>query len=750
MANPKRVPISTDTSWSELNLSAPWPELIALLAPNSQPRPVQIQALQKGLLASRRHLIVSAPTNGGKSLVGHLAMFDAILRGKRAVLLEPLRALAQEKLEELQPLAKPLGKILGKPLRVKISTGDYRLEQANLADPPPGGELLIATPERLEALLRREGYASWFDHVGVVVVDEAHLLREGKRGLRLEFLLTSLMRLSPPPRLVLLSATIGDTAQAERWLEPCDVIRVEGRTPPLKIQVQSVQDGEVPLDSVRAWCKQALVEAENQLLIFVYQTRSAEKLARELQSLDVGVAAYHAQMPKAQREQVRKAYRAGEVRVLISTTALALGLNLPASHVLVQDNTFPGEGRLEVDALLQMLGRAGRGTREGIGTVLVKGGDRWGKDELEQALETFTPPPLLSTIGQIESPSTVAELLAALLLRMPRLRKDAIEGFFARSLGGQGLVSKVADGLGWLKYRYLAYPQESLWQLTALGEVAAKSVIPLPIASGVAGLIRDLLTIDPDDQMLAQWTALDQLLVLELLRERSPNLRSYSNKFAELLEAWAEQNPKHASRLYLEWIRPGRSEEVIGSLGLEIPSSEQVKAAQMALFRAIILLERSKGETSETLTRRYNLKNLEGQEERWRDETLWLLSGLGRVFDVRPFYFHLRTLEASPERIQRVDRIFTQLRHIAQTLGHDLQYCSPLGPLLRRMRQEAKFDGRPTVGVGTLRRLETSGIGISELVKLASEGDADLKLMRFGIRSGLAEQLISYLRQRLR
>ena len=82
-----------------------------------------------GLLSHRRNLIVSAPTNAGKSLVGTLALLDAVRQGKRAVLVEPLRALAQEKFEELDGLAPKLGRVLGKDFKVRIATGDYRLEQ---------------------------------------------------------------------------------------------------------------------------------------------------------------------------------------------------------------------------------------------------------------------------------------------------------------------------------------------------------------------------------------------------------------------------------------------------------------------------------------------------------------------------------------------------------------------------------------------------------------------------------------------
>src|ERR1700743_2118988 len=89
------APARTEQRWQDLGLDPLWLRVVTELAPDTRPRPVQIETLQRlGMLDGRRNLIVSAPTNSGKSLVGQLALLDAVRRGKRAVLLEPLRAVA--------------------------------------------------------------------------------------------------------------------------------------------------------------------------------------------------------------------------------------------------------------------------------------------------------------------------------------------------------------------------------------------------------------------------------------------------------------------------------------------------------------------------------------------------------------------------------------------------------------------------------------------------------------------------------
>jgi hypothetical protein len=92
-----------------------------------------------------------------------------------------------------------------------------------------------------------------------------------------------------------------------------------------------------------------------------------------------GAIAYHSGMSGTARAAVRKAFLAGRSRCVVTTTALALGVNLPASHVVVRAATFLGEGRLGVDEILQMLGRAGGAT------------PGWGASSCGQAT-TGTPP----------------------------------------------------------------------------------------------------------------------------------------------------------------------------------------------------------------------------------------------------------------------------------------------------------------------------------------------------------------------
>lgn len=215
---------------------------------------------------------------------------------------------------------------------------------------------------------------------------------------------------------------------------------------------------------------------------------------------------------------------------------------------------------------------------------------------------------------------------------------------------------------------------------------------------------------------------MDHLIVFGLLYDRRPKLRAFSARPADQVDAWMEQHPDIIPIFYREWLagQPGtsRAGEVLGSLGVA-PSSEVRGStdwaqwtAYLAAFNAILLHhERGQGATVQDLERRWRAKNLEGIEERWRDDMLWLLSGLSQLCGLRCFYFHLReTCAAEAERIQRVKAVFGRMRFQALELQEELRYCSPLGPMLRRLRRLPRNTGRASVGVGTIHKLEESGV----------------------------------------
>lgn len=740
-----------------------------VLAGTGSLRPVQVRAVDAGVFTSRRNLVVTAPTNSGKTLVGLLVLCEALARGQRAVLLEPLRALAQEKADELHAKKRALSEALAVPIRVAVSTGDYRLEGESFSDPAPGAELIVATPERLDAILRAPENQPWFAGLGALVVDEAHLLAEPRRGVTLETLITSMLLLPTPPRLVLLSATLGSTEALSTWLHPCDVISVSERTPPLEKWLAELDEGADANDCVASWLHTELSDPGAQALVFIYQARqtasTAAHLTRALGELAgaAGALAYHSQMSPAQRQQVREQFVRGSSRVVVTTSALAMGVNLPATHVVVRDLTYVGARSPGVVEITQMMGRAGRGDRSGKAVVVKRASDRWETEELVTQLREERLPPLTSVLAKPDqgraatSVPLAADAVASLLLRAGDEGRSAseLEGFFEHSLGGKAIAPQVRIAQRWLEDQLLAFQEEGTGRLrlTRLGEASIRSVLPLDVGTGLARLVRDVLSLAEDAQTLGRWTPLDFLIVLDLLHEGLPTLRRYSTGLAEQVAGWCEAHPQQVPMLYRRWLRgaKGHSQaaEVLGSLGVE-PTERGVDRDEwsrargvVATFHAIVLYERAMGRSVEDLTRQYEVANLEGLEERWRDTMIWLLAGLARVLDIKSFFFHLKEdCHAQPERIVALKRQLASMRRQALELIEQIKFASPLGALVLAMKRRKH---KPGVGLASIRRLEAAGVtSVSDLARLTPD-----QLATLGLRGDIARRITLNLRERL-
>ena len=166
--------------------------------------PPQAEALPSAL--SGKNVVLSVPTASGKSLVAYLTILDAAIRGKKSMYIVPLRALASEKWEDLQPFKK-----LG--IKVGISTGDLDSKGSHLAR----NDIVVCTSEKADSLLRHG--AGWLNEVEVVVADEIHLINDSSRGPTLEVVLSKLRMMNPEIQVIALSATIQNAEEIAEWLD---------------------------------------------------------------------------------------------------------------------------------------------------------------------------------------------------------------------------------------------------------------------------------------------------------------------------------------------------------------------------------------------------------------------------------------------------------------------------------------------------------------------------------------------------
>jgi len=324
--------------------------------------PVQSLAVENGALEGRDQLVVSA-TATGKTLVGELAGIDRALRGGGKMLfLVPLVALANQKYGEFEDR---YGDVVDVTLRVGASRIADDGQQFDAS-----ADVIVGTYEGIDHALR---VGRDLGDVGTVVIDEIHTLGEDERGHRLDGLITRLKHYCEDlgggeTQWLYLSATVGNPGSLAAALG-AQLVEFEERPVPIERHV-TFTDGREKAQVAnklvrRAFDTKSSKGYRGQTIVFTNSRRRCHQLSRQL---DYDSAPYHAGLDNARRKRVEQRFADQELAAVVTTAALAAGVDFPASQVIF-DSLAMGIEWLTVQEFEQMLGRAGRPDYHDQGTV---------------------------------------------------------------------------------------------------------------------------------------------------------------------------------------------------------------------------------------------------------------------------------------------------------------------------------------------------------------------------------------------
>src|SRR5205809_1051456 len=336
-------------------------------------------------IASGRDTLIVAPTGSGKTLAAFLWALDHLHRlgleerledRVYVVYVSPLRALNNDIEKNLRaPLAgiRAAAAADGRKLpevRVAVRTGDTlaAARQAMTRRPP---HVLITTPESLYILLTSERFRPALAHVRTVIVDEVHALMGGKRGVHLALSLERLQALveardpGARPQRIGCSATVSPLDVTLDFLTGAtarDPVVVDaGFARALDLQVVAPVDDFLTATSDTIWDATLqlvgeLVQAHRTTLVFCQSRRSAERIARDLNDriADGRVAAHHGSLSRRARLEAENRLKQGELKALVATSSLELGIDVGAIDLVVQL-----QSSRNIAAALQRVGRAG-------------------------------------------------------------------------------------------------------------------------------------------------------------------------------------------------------------------------------------------------------------------------------------------------------------------------------------------------------------------------------------------------------
>jgi helicase len=368
-------------------------------------------------LLDGQNVLVSAPTSSGKTMLGELAALSASQRGGRSVFLLPTRALVNEQYDRFTHVYGDLGvRVIRVTGEISDQLPDFALGQFDIA---------LLTYEKFTGLALASSHILRL--ASVIVIDEVQTLVDGRRGPNLELLLTTIKARREEgiaPQLVCLSAVLGDYGGLDSWLE-AHAVRWTKRPVQLREGIVSsngtfrfLEDGEEKHDQLNllSYAHRAkdfliplirkLVAEGQQVIVFRNEKGlargSAGYLARSLQlpaadeaisSLPVGdpsviaqdlrrclqggIAFHVADLERDEKRVVEEFFRRpnSPIRVIVATTTLAQGVNLPAETVIIAELDHPiGQRRTTPYTVAEYKNIAGRAGRLGFsetGTAIV-------------------------------------------------------------------------------------------------------------------------------------------------------------------------------------------------------------------------------------------------------------------------------------------------------------------------------------------------------------------------------------------
>src|SRR5688572_13909324 len=346
------------------------------------PGPTSVQLKAWDAIGSQKHTLISAPTGSGKTLAAFLGVIDLLakqaaegtLRDETQIFyVSPLKALSNDIEKNLRAPLEGIGRefaasMLGEaPIRAAVRTGDTpQSERARMRRQPP--HILVTTPESLYILLSTESGRNMLRTVKTVIVDEIHALAGNKRGAHLALSLERLEALcEKPPTRVGISATTKPIEVMTSFLtgvtdEPCTVIdEGHARERDLKLELpgsplEAIMSAEVWIEEYDRLAE--LIRAHRTTLVFVNTRRLAERAARHLAERlgDDAVTSHHGSLAKEHRLKAEERLKAGQLKALVATASLELGIDIGDVDLVCQLGSPHG-----ISAFLQRVGRSGHG-----------------------------------------------------------------------------------------------------------------------------------------------------------------------------------------------------------------------------------------------------------------------------------------------------------------------------------------------------------------------------------------------------
>lgn len=330
--------------------------------------PVQYLAIKEGLLKGENLLVVSA-TASGKTLIGELAGIPKALKGKKFIFLTPLVALANQKYRDFKKRYESLG------LKVAIKVGMNRIKAKEELKVPDSdianSDIIVGTYEGLDFLIR-SGRFNILNELGLVLIDEIHTVDDEERGSGLFGLIRRLEHLFPKSQIIGLSATIKNPKLLANSFN-MKLVQYPERPVPLERHLIFVRNDLEKRNLIRKLILKEFNSSSSkgfkgQTIVFTNSRRKTHQIADYLTKRRISASAYHGGLSYFKKEKIEKDFANAKISAVVTTAALAAGVDFPASQVIFE-SLLMGNKWISPNEFSQMIGRAGRPSYHDRGIV---------------------------------------------------------------------------------------------------------------------------------------------------------------------------------------------------------------------------------------------------------------------------------------------------------------------------------------------------------------------------------------------
>ena len=348
-----------------------------------QPTDIQIQAWP--FIAQNSHLLMTAPTGSGKTMAAFLWAIQQLLTSQwesgqiRVLYISPLKALNNDIQVNLLTPLKQLQEILpnAPEIKVQVRSGDTpSSERQRMIRKPP--EILIITPEGLNLMLSSKKARGIFSGLSTVIIDEIHAVASTKRGTHLISAVDRLIGLCGEFQRIGLSATVRPLQKVADFMggfrmidkgvyEKRTVQIIQSRKPKqTHIQVSFPEDVHEHMEHQSKWPALThrfveIIHKNRATLFFCNSRRLTEKVTRFINEVcdDQVAYAHHGSLSKEMRQVVEQKLKAGELKAIVATSSLELGIDIGSLDEIVLVQT-----PFQISSAIQRLGRAGHSIDE--------------------------------------------------------------------------------------------------------------------------------------------------------------------------------------------------------------------------------------------------------------------------------------------------------------------------------------------------------------------------------------------------